>query len=180
MAAATIGLAALGSAFSGYSQASAANYQAQVAKNNAIVSSRNANAAIAAGQVQSQAVSLRSAAQGGQIKAAQAANNINTSSKSAIGVQESQRETGELDTLTAMNNAALQAYGYQVQGANFNAQAGLEQSIAGQAPIASALNFGGNALDKAPSIGSNWLNFGGGGGGGGLSSEQLNPGGFGG
>src|SRR5277367_1170844 len=94
-AAAAVAIAAASAIYSGISQSNAASYQAQVAKNNATISQNNANASIGAGQVQSQATSLRSAAQGGQIKAAQAANNINVSSKSAVAVQETQRETGE-------------------------------------------------------------------------------------
>jgi hypothetical protein len=147
------GIGALGSIFGGFATASAANYQAQIARNNAIVANYNATNAALAGQTTAQAVSLKAAAQGGQIKASQAANNIDVNTGSAVAVQKSQRETGELDTLTAMNNAALAAYGYQQQATGFTAQAGLEEAEAAQAPYGGALGASGNLLSNAANIG---------------------------
>lgn len=145
------GIQAVGTIFSGIAQGGAANYQAQVAKNNATIANQNAVYATQAGSEQSQITSLKAASTAGQIKAAQGANNIDIGSGSAVKVQESQKETGELDTLTAMNNAALQAYGYQSQALSDTAQAGLYSAEATEAPVGAALSATGNLLSNASS-----------------------------
>ena len=119
------GVSAVGSIEQGQAQSNAATYQAQVAQNNAIIEQQNAQYAVEAGQAKAQATSLKGAATSGKLKTAQAANNIDVNSGSAVNVQQSQRETNELDPETVLNNAELQAYGYRSQAVNDTAQAGL-------------------------------------------------------
>jgi len=152
----------IGSLENGIATGRAAAYEAQVARNNAIIAQQNAAAAGAAGGVQAQATSLRSAATGGLIKAGQAASNIDVNSGSAVEVQASQRQLGELDAETAMHNAALQAYGYQTQATGYTAQAGLYGAEAEQAPIGGVLDATGNLLSNASNIGFKWIGSGGG------------------
>ena len=114
------------------SAASAAdNYQAQVARNNAIISERNAQAAEEAGRTLEQNQRQKTAQIISSTRAAQAANGLDTTSGTPADVQADEAKLGELDALTIKNNAARQAYGYRVEGMSDTANAGLlEQSAA--------------------------------------------------
>jgi len=161
------------SAYSAYSSASAqgqaANYQAQVAKNNATIANQNSQYAIAAGQEKAQQTSLAGAARLGQIKAAIGANNVDVNSGSAANVEESSRDVSQLNTETEMNNALLQSYGYQVAGTGYAAQAGLENLTASQTGVAEAGGVSGSLLSGAKAIPTSWLSGGG---------SPANPGDF--
>ena len=174
LAVAAVAVAAYSAYSSASAQGAAAHYQSQVAANNATIAQQNANYAIAAGEEKAQMTSMQNAARIGQIKAAIGANNIDVNSGSAADVQTSQREIGKLDEETTMNNALLQAYGYQVQGTGFTAQAGLDTATAGQAPVAEAGGISGSLLSGAKAIPASWLGSGIGGSGG----SPANPGDF--
>jgi len=148
---------AFGTIEAGQAQASQASYQSQVARNNAAIAQQKAGYAAQAGEAQAQAESLKNAAQLGDVKTAQAANNIDVNTGSAVDVQKTQREIGEYDTATTMNNALLQAYGYQTEATSFQAESGLESAEASQAPIGAGLSAGGGLLSNAGSIGLKWL-----------------------
>lgn len=119
----------------------------------------------------SQTQSLKGAAQGGKIKASQAANGIDVNTGSAVDVQTGAREANELDSETVLNNAQLSAYGYRSQQTGFTAEAGLDKNKAEEAPIAGDLNAAGGLLSSASSIGGK---FGGGGNWAGGSSPAVN------
>lgn len=144
---------AAGSISSSITQGRAAAYQAQVAANNAATARSNATYSAEAGTTQAQVASMRSRAQLGTIKAAQGANDIDVNTGSAATVQSSQRETGQFDSLTALNRALLQANSYQAAATGYTAQSQLEQSEAAEAPIAGALEGTGGLLGSASSIG---------------------------
>lgn len=176
------GAAVVGTLVSGYSayssaqaQGQAASYQAQVAKNNAQIANQNSQYAIEAGQEKAQQTSLSNSAKLGQIRAAIGANNIDVNSGSAANTQESQREIGKLDTETQMSNALLQAYGYQVAGTGYAAQAGLENMTASQTGTAEAGAIGGSLLSGAKAIPTSWLS---GASGSSSSGSAANPGDF--
>jgi hypothetical protein len=150
------GVSAGSSILSGIATGNAANYQAQVAQNNAITEKQNAEYATEAGQAQAQAVSLKGAAAGGKVKAAQAANNVDVDTGSPVTVQQSERETNQLDTETVLNNAAVTTYGYRTQVTGYQAQSELEEKEAEEAPIGGYLSAGGNLLSSASSVGFKW------------------------
>lgn len=118
--AASAGISALGSLTQGIAGQQAADYNATVARQNAAY-------AVQVGRVKAEDVGLKSAAEGGHIKAVQAANNIDVNSGSAVKVQASQRAAGRVDAINTMNDALVKAYGY-------NAQAALDKSQ-GQADL---------------------------------------------
>lgn len=151
---------AFGSVEQGQATANAANYQAQVAANNATIAGQNANYASEAGQAQAQAQSLKGAGTAGRIKAAQAASGIDVNTGSAANVQVSQREQSNVDTQTMLNNAELQAYGYRSQQTGFEAQEGLEKTEAEQAPIGADLSAGGGLLSSVSGLGLKWTQLG--------------------
>ena len=113
---------------SGLSQANAAGYQAQIARNNAQIARQNAAYSAQAGSAQITAAGEKARQQQGAVRAAIAANGIDVSSGSAADVQVSQREIGALDVANVAQRAANTVYGYQTQASNFTAEAALEQS----------------------------------------------------
>lgn len=113
-------------------QAAQANYQAQVAANNAITARRNANYVEQAGQTEAQQRSLRAAATGAAIEAAEAGQGMDVGSGSNLNMRVSQRQIGALETQQTMANALMQAYGYRAQATNFDAQAQLDRMRASQ------------------------------------------------
>ena len=148
------------SAYAAYSsaqaQGNAAKYQSQVAANNAQIANQNAQYATSAGEAQAQATSLKGAGQLGMIRAAIGANNVDVNTGSAQDVQSGAREVSSLDTQTTMNNALLQAYGYQSQATGFTATSQLQNYESAQAPVAEAGGVAGSLLSGAKSIGTSW------------------------
>lgn len=70
-------------------------------------------------------------------------------SGSAVDVEESQRETSNLDAETVLNNGELQAYGYTTQSTNDTAQAGQDQLQGDYGAV-------GSLLSNASSLGTKW------------------------
>lgn len=146
-------ISAVGAISQGQAAAKSAEYQAQVARNNAIIANQNADYAIKAGQTKAETASKKAAQQQGMIKAAFAANGIDVNSGSAVDVQVGQREAGKLDTETTMNNSQLQAYGYRSQAVNFQAEAGLHEAEASNAVTGSFFSAAGGLLGNISSTG---------------------------
>lgn len=150
---------AAGAVESGEANASNAKYQAQVAANNATIANQNAEAATQAGAANAAAQSLQNRETVSKTIAGAAASGVDVNSGSAADVTTSNREVGDLDTLQTLNNAQLQAYGYQSQSTGFTAQSGLETAEASQAPIAGGISAGGDLLSGASSVGSKYSAF---------------------
>jgi len=102
------------------------NYQAVVAANNATLANETADRALASGAAATEDVSMKSAANVGTIKATQGASGVDVNSGSALNVQSSARELGELAATRTENNAQERAWGYRVQASNDVAQAQLD------------------------------------------------------
>lgn len=128
MAVASTLFSAAGQIQQGIAGQQAGNYNAEVARQNAVH-------AVAAGQVKATNVGLKSAAEGGRIKAAQAANGINVNTGSAVQVQSDQRRAGAVDQTNTNNDALVQAYGYKAQGEleKFKGKTAMTQGILGAA-----------------------------------------------
>lgn len=159
----TAALSAAGAAASAAGSISSGLYSAQVAKNNARIAQNNQASAVEAGNVQSEQQGLKDASEIGQLKADQAANQVDVNSGSALAVRQSADAAGQLDQQTILHNALLQAYGYQQTAVSDNAQAnqdataGYEQAAGGLLQNASAISykwsnpFGGPASGAAAS-----------------------------
>ena len=109
------------SVYQGYAASANAQYQAQVARNNATIARQNADYAMKSGEQQAQMVQLRGASIAGGIKNAQGGSGVNVNSGSYSDVRQSQELTSTLDTATTINNAELKSYGYRTQATNFEA-----------------------------------------------------------
>ena len=141
-----------GSAMQGIAQSQAANYNAQVARNNQIVANQNASIALQQGQTQEQAKRIQTGEMGSAIVANEAASGVNPNEGSALSVRSSAAETGELDALTIRYNSNLKARNLQYQGAQYGAQAQLYSSQAGW-DVANSI------LGGASSVSGKWLQY---------------------
>lgn len=139
----------------------AAEYQAQVARNNAIAAQQKADYALKVGQQKAAQESQKGAQQLARIKVAQAASGLDISSGSALDVQQSQREINVLDAETVMHNAQLEAYGYRSQAQNFRSQADLSELEGRSAVKSSQIGAGGTLLSGIGGAASTWYKAGG-------------------
>jgi hypothetical protein len=163
LALAGAGVSAVGAIEQGQATAAAARYQAQVARNNAQIANQNAEYSVQSGLRKTEQASLKGAALYGKAKASLAANGVDVNTGSANDVLTSERETNKLDAETVLSNAQLQAYGYRTNATSYQAQAGLDEATAEQAPIGAAFKAAGGLLSSASAVGGG---FGAGGGGG--------------
>lgn len=151
---------AVGQVAGGIAQGNQMRYQAQVATNNALIQKNNAVYAASAGAAQTEQAGLNAAERQARIRAGAAANGLDVNTGSPADLQISENEKGNLDTRTVSNNAALQAYGYQVQSTADTAQANLDKSEASY-DTASGIIKGIGTLAGSPSIGGSLLGGGG-------------------
>lgn len=150
------GISAAGQIEQGQATANAANYRAQVSKNNADIAIQNATYAEQAGQAKATTQGMKGALVAGKIKAGQGASGVDVNTGSNVAVQAGQREVSKLDTETVLNNSLLEAYGYRTRATSEESQAGLEQLTAEQAPIGAEIGAAGSLLSSASSLGYKW------------------------
>jgi hypothetical protein len=139
--------------------ATAANYQAQVAANNQIIANQNAEYATQAGEQQATVEGLKNRSLAGTLRTDMAANNIDVNTGSAADVQTGQRQAGLLDVQTVRQNAALQSYGYRTQASNFGAQQGLQQLAAANDIQAGNIAATSSLLSGATSVADKFSKF---------------------
>lgn len=152
------GFKAIGDISSGIASERSANYNAQVARNNAVHATE-------AGEAQAMNVSLRGAQQVGRAKTVYGANNVTLyqpGRSSVSDVLKSGRMASQVNTENTLNNALVTAYGY-------NAQSTLDKYQGRQALIGSVISAG---SDIAGGVGEY---YGGAGGGGGESGGSSGP-----
>lgn len=130
----------------GNAAAASAKYNATVAEMNATLADRRAKDAIERGQVEEQQKRAQVAQLQGRQKAAMAANGVDLSFGSPLDTLVDTAVLGELDALTIRQNAAREAYDYQVQGVNSRADAGLSRMNAKSAKTGGYLAAGGTVL----------------------------------
>lgn len=118
---------AFGSFMQGDAAAHAANYNAQMAVQNAQQQKENAAIASQAGAQQTGMASLKTRATVGSEIANQAVSGVDTKSGSSVQVQQSSHEIGMLDALQVRSNATKAAFGYEVAGVNDQAQGALDK-----------------------------------------------------
>lgn len=143
----------------GVAQQNQANYQAAVARNNQTIANQYAQVEIQRGQVLEEQKREETAQRIGAVRAAAGANGLDVNTGSPLRLQEDTAKLGELDALTIRNNSQRAAYGYQVQGMNFGAQAGLLDSEASNAARAGNLGMWSSIMGGASSVGNKWAQF---------------------
>lgn len=166
MGTAALVLTAIGAASSAYgayqqgqAESQAASYQAQVARNNQLVAQQNAQMALQTGQQQEAAKREQTAQMIGQQRAIIAGSGIDPNSGSSKRIQGDTAALGALDASTIRNNAERTAYGYQTQGMDYSAQAGLLQSQSSSASSAGELSAFGSIVGGAASVANKWYTY---------------------
>lgn len=142
----------IGSIVEGFAGGRAADFQAQIARNNAQVALANSQAASQAGDIAAMNSLLRTRAQIGQTKVAQAASGIDVNTGSAADVRASQRLLGVLDAMTIRSNAARASYGYQAESMSEAARAKSLARRAGMSRIRGIMDASGTILEGATTI----------------------------
>lgn len=153
------GIGAAGAIMNGQSQAASAKYNSEVAQNNATIATQNAQYAGAEGEAQAGAKEQQTRSQIGAITAAQGANGVDIGSGSNLDVKSSAEQLGQLDAINIRANAARQAYGYQTQATNEEAQSSLDKYEAEEAPVAGDISAGGSLLSGAGAAGLGYSRY---------------------
>lgn len=147
----------------GIQQASAASdaakYQAQVARNNQIISEQNAQYAISAAEAKAQAEDLKQRALLGSIEAAQGASGIAFDSPSLEQIRESQAQVGRLSTRTVYNEGQLVALGQKQRASQYGSDAELTSARSSSARTAGYIGAGTSLLSGASSFSDKWMKF---------------------
>lgn len=156
-------IGAAGSVMQGVAAKQEANYQAQIARNNAVIAAKNAQAAQVAGDREGEAYRIKAAVAQSSIRAKASASGIDVNVGSPLRVQVGAKRIEELDALTIRNNSWREAHDFKTQAANFRTQGHvLEMSgrnamtaglIAGAAGVASAI---GTAAGSPSSVSPKW------------------------
>lgn len=149
----------VGAIQSANAQKSAAQYNSQVAANNAIIANQNATFAGEEGEQQAAQSQAKTRAEVGAIAANQGASGIDVNSGSAVDVRSSASEVGELNAINIRANAARQAYGFQTQAASDTGQSALDRSAAASDQTAGGINASSTILGGLGQAGSAYGRF---------------------
>jgi hypothetical protein len=153
------GISAFGAYEGGKARAASADYQAQVAKNNAMIARQNASWEAASGAAKESAQGMKTAASAGTAKAAQGASGIDVNTGSAANVRGAIAKLGALDALTIRSNTARAVYGYEVAATSDEAESKLLSAEAKQAGTAGDISALGTFLSSASSVGSKYASM---------------------
>lgn len=149
-------LGAVGAVQQGQSQGAMYNYQAGVAGVNAELARRNADYALTTGEQQAGIQGMKARAQIGQTTARMGASGVAVGSGSSKDVLASEHSISQMEQGITRNNAARQAYGYNVDAAMGVAQAGAYNAAADDARSAGNLKAIGSILGGVSSVSSKW------------------------
>lgn len=140
----------------GNAQREAAQYRAQVARNNAAAAEGNAQYVLQAGRVEGYNQGMKNRAHLASVKAAQAASGVNVNTGSAVDVRATEAATGRFEQENIEHNAALKAYGYRRQAQEDRSQAGLYEREGYNAQLAARSEAGSTVLGAAGTLASKW------------------------
>lgn len=149
-------ISASGQIAGGVAAQNRANYQAQVARNNAQLAKQNAAWAEAQGYAEESAQGMKGRAGIGKLKAGMAAGGIDVGSGSAADVLDSAAALNELDTLTIRSNAARKVYGYNVEAESQEEGAKLSKYEGDSAMEGAEIGALGSLLSSASSVGGKY------------------------
>ena len=148
---------AYGDWFSGQATSNMYNYQAGIARANAMLAKQDAIYARSVGEVEAQQSGMRTRAQVGATRAGYGAGNISSASGSAAAVLKSETAIGQANEATIRANAAKRAYGFQVAAAEDVAQAGAFETAASTAKTASYINMASTIIGGAGQVSTQYL-----------------------
>ena len=145
-----------GSVAQGQAAKQQANYQAAVARNNAIIAERKAADARERGEVEAQQQRLRTQQLIGRQRASAAGRGVQVDEGSALDVTADTAALGELDALTIRSNAEREALGFEAEGRGFQAEGELAQARGRTAQTDALFEAGGTFLSGASRVSERW------------------------
>ena len=162
---------AYGAAAKGSADQAMYNYQAGVAQLNEKIAKQNADYTREAGGTAAFQSGLRTGQIVGQQKVAQSASGIDVNTGSAAKVRADTLQLGQQDQATIRTNYAKKAYGYEVEAATKQAEAGADLVAGSEAKKASNINVASSILGTVASVSSKWMQASSAGAGGGSSGS---------
>ena len=147
---------AIGNVFQGQATSQSYQYQAQIAQINSQVAKQNAAYATEVGEVDAQQSGMQTRAQIGQTKAIQGSSGLDVNTGSGAAVRTSEAEIGVENQNIIRANAAKQAYGYEVNAAQFTNQASLDIASGANAVTAGKIGAFSSILGGVGSVASKW------------------------
>jgi hypothetical protein len=131
-------------AVKGYSEYTAGQSEAKVADANAQLAERGAADALQRGAAEAGGARAKGDAVASEQKVALAANGVDVSSGSAPNLFATTSSAAELDALTARNNAAKRAWGYDVEAESQRVRATMARRRSVLGPLGTALGTAGS------------------------------------
>ena len=153
------GISALSSIRQGAASSSAANYNAQIAENNAKIATQNAAYTAGEGEQNVGAAGAKTRAVVGATLAGQGASGIDVNTGSDVDVRESEAMKGMMNTLDIRSQAVRQAYGLQNQALSDTAQSQLYKSRASSDKTDSIFSAGANILGGGVNAATTYQKF---------------------
>lgn len=153
------GVGVMGSIQQGKAAKAQADYQAAVSRNNQIIAQRRADDARDRGEVEAQDRKRLTALQIGRARAEAASRGVEVGSGSALEIEVDVAGIGAEEEAIIRNNAEREALGFEAEGMNFEAEAGLQELSGRNAQSAARSQAFGTALTGATSVASKWYTF---------------------
>jgi len=134
-------------------------YQAAVDRNNKIIADRQADDAIKRGEAEEEEHRRKVASIKADQRVGFASRGIDLGSDVVVDTLSDTAMLGELDALTIRNNAEREAYGYRVQGMNYEASAGNNALAGKNAKSAGRTAMFGTLLSGASTVAGNYSDY---------------------
>lgn len=128
---ASVGMSVVGAVQQSSAQKSQVKYQAAVARNNQIITARQAEDARERGKKEELSFRRQLSQMKGKQRSIFAGSGVVVDEGSALDTLTETAELGEIDALTIRNNAEREAYGHEVRGMNFQNEAQAADATAG-------------------------------------------------
>lgn len=156
---ALVGASVAMSGVSAYNQYQNGKYTSAVAKQNADVATAQAEDSINRGNAQAEEVRRRNRQAAGTQAATMGATGADISTGGALDIFGDTAQFGTLDALTTVNNAQREAYGYEVQAANYKAQANASRKQGNMGALTTLLTAPLQAYGAYQMAGGTWSPF---------------------
>jgi len=146
---ASTAMSVMGSIQQGKAAEAQGKYQAQVAANNAMLAKQQGDDAIARGKQEEQAHRRRVGQTIGMQRANIAGSGFDLGDLTSQDIMGDSAKWGEIDAFTIRDNAAREAWGYEIQGMNYTADGQLARARGEQSRKASYWSAAGDLLGGA-------------------------------
>lgn len=142
-------VSSLGTVVGGVNAQNAANARAEVAERNMQIERAASRDALERGAEEEKRQYRRNAQRQGEIRAAQAANGIETDFGTAADVQDDAKRIGWEDAMTVRENAVRESRGFEIRAWNADTQARQEKAAGKAAMVGAIFDAGSNLLSSA-------------------------------